>query len=65
MFHTLASGVTMVTQDGPITRSISFGHSDWFSYEHVTSAEQIPIELHLHRYKSRGHLDSGGLWFWS
>lgn len=47
MFHTLASGVAMVTQDGPITRSVSFGHSDWFNDEHVTSAEQIPIQLHL------------------
>ena len=47
MFHTLASGVAMVTQDGPITRSVSLGHSDWFNDEHVTSAEQIPIQLHL------------------
>lgn len=46
MFHTLASGVATVTQDGRIRRPVSSGHSDWFNDEHVTSAEPIALQLH-------------------
>lgn len=47
MFHTIASGVAMVTQDGPIRGSISAGHSDWFNDDHVASAEPITAQLLL------------------